>query len=216
MPLPFSRLQCHTRRGSDLCFVNSPVVLATAGLSHGHGAAGSSICLWDALLPPSQALVGSCSAHADGARCVLHCIADSSLVSGGERGDLAIFDLRQRRIRKHWQAHTMAVQALALSPRKKFFFSASADSDIMLWDLDDPCHHTPATESLNSGLASSSVSPESHTKGHWPQAHEPNALLAPLVAKLRQSGINTLQWSSQPASLISGGCDGKVKLWTVR
>ena len=211
MPLPFSRLQCHTRRGSDLCFVNSSVVLATAGLSH--GAAGSSICLWDALLPPSQALVASCSAHADGTRCILHCLADSSLISGGERGDMAVFDLRQRRVRKQWQAHALAVQALALS-HNKLCFSASADSDIKSWDADDPCH--VPDEGADIGPPSSSAWPEGRARGHWRHAHEPNALLAPLVGKLRQSGISALQLASQPASLISGGCDGKVKLWTLR
>ena len=37
MQLPFSRLQCHSKRGADLCFVDNSVVLATAGYSQGSG-----------------------------------------------------------------------------------------------------------------------------------------------------------------------------------
>jgi len=33
MPLPFNRLQCHMKRGGDLCFVESSVLLASVGLS---------------------------------------------------------------------------------------------------------------------------------------------------------------------------------------
>ena len=35
VPLPFSRLQCHGKRGADLCFVGTSVVVATVGQSVG-------------------------------------------------------------------------------------------------------------------------------------------------------------------------------------
>lgn len=200
MPLPFSRLQCHTKRGSDLCFVDSSVVLATSGLSH--GSVGTSLCLWDVLLPPAQALVASCAAHPDGGRCIAHCTADRSLISGGENGDLAIFDLRQRRIREKWRAHTMAVQALALV-QGPWCFSASADADVKLWRLGAP--RTPSDDEENFPA-----------QGHWPNAHEAHALLGPLVAsKLGRSGVTALEFATRPSSLISGGADGRVKLWSV-
>ena len=80
VPLPFSRLQCHGKRGADLCFVGTSVVVATVGLSVGLTA--PSLCLWDVLLPPSQALITSCAAHSEGGCCVLHSPSDMSLISG--------------------------------------------------------------------------------------------------------------------------------------
>ena len=80
VPLPFSRLQCHGKRGADLCFVGTSVVVATVGQSVGLTA--PSLCLWDMLLPPSQALITSCAAHSEGGCCVLHSPSDMSLISG--------------------------------------------------------------------------------------------------------------------------------------
>ena len=79
-PLPFSRLQCHGKCGADLCFVGTSVVVATVGQSVGLSA--PSLCLWDVLLPPSQALVTSCAAHSEGGCCVLYSPSDMSLISG--------------------------------------------------------------------------------------------------------------------------------------
>ena len=80
VPLPFSRLQCHGKCGADLCFVGTSVVVATVGQSVGLSA--PSLCLWDVLLPPSQALVTSCAAHSEGGCCVLYSPSDMSLISG--------------------------------------------------------------------------------------------------------------------------------------
>ena len=213
MPLPFTRLQCHSRRGADLCFVNSSVVLATVGLSHANGGGGN-LCLWDVLLPPAQALVASSAAHADGARCVLHCAAESSLVSGGEKGEMVIFDLRQRKVREKWSAHSLAVQAMALADGTSCL-SASADTDIKLWSIDAPCAPPADSESASSCA-------EGQPRGRWPNAHEPHTLLAPLVGtKLGHSGVTALTLLpgrgdgrlSTPLGLITGGADGRVKLW---
>ena len=216
MPLPFTRLQCHTKRGADLCFVDSSVLLATAGLSQASNGAGSggSLCLWDVLLPPSQALVASSNAHVDGARCVLHCAADASLWSGGERGEMTIFDLRQRRVREKWSAHTLAVQAMALADERSCI-SASADADIKLWSVGAPCVAPVEADGTGSVLA------EGAPRGRWPNAHEPHTLLAPLVGtKLGHSGVTALTlMAANPsvgkhsASIVTGGADGKVKLW---
>jgi WD40 repeat protein len=215
MPLPFSRLQCHTRRGADLCFVNSSVVLATVGLSHG-GDSGSSLCLWDVLLPPAQAQVARCATHSEGGRCVLHCPSEMCLVSGGDRGEMAIFDLRQRRLREKWTAHTMAIQALVLA-EDSWCFSTSADADIKLWSLDAPCASSMDCEDRTCA--------EGQPRGSWAHAHEPHSILAPLVGtKLGRCGVTSLTllpgaWPSArgvnaySAGLISGGADGKVKMW---
>ena len=224
MPLPFSRLQCHSKRGADLCFVDSSVVLATVGLSHGADAAPS-LCLWDVLLPPDKALVASSAAHTEGGRCLSYCASDMSLVSGGEKGEMAIFDLRQRRIREKWSAHTFAVQALARAGDKTYF-SASADASIKLWSMDAPCAALTEDDSPTD-LA------EGQPRARWAQAHDSN-MLSPLVgSKLGQTGVTALTlmpagggaahhserhgatsgYATGAAGLVSGGADGKVKMW---
>ena len=137
-------------------------------------------------------------------------------MSGGERGEMAIFDLRQRRIREKWAAHSMAIQAMALA-EERWCFSTSADSDIKLWSVDAPCALPADSEAP--------ASTEGQPQGHWAQAHEPHHILAPLVGtKLGRCGVTSLTlmpgvWpsvrgvSACSAGLISGGADGKVKMW---
>ena len=224
MPLPFSRLQCHSKRGADLCFVDSSVVLATVGQSGGAEDANS-LCLWDVLLPPDKALVSSCAAHAEGGRCVVHCASEMSLISGGEKGEMVIFDLRQRRIREKWSGHAFAVQSLVIADNKSFF-SASADASIKLWSMDAPCEHEV-------GGDATTILAEGQPRAKWPQAHDTN-ILSPLVGnKLGQTGVTSLtlmpqlggipghvsdtgstaQTTMAGLGLISGGADGKVKMW---
>ena len=52
------------------------------------------------------------------------------LISGGKRGEVCIFDVRQRQLRHSFQAHESAVKCMALDPMEKFFVTGSADGDI--------------------------------------------------------------------------------------
>uniref|UniRef100_A0A7S4FD67 WD domain, G-beta repeat-containing protein n=1 Tax=Chrysotila carterae TaxID=13221 RepID=A0A7S4FD67_CHRCT len=199
MPLPFSRLQCHSKRASDLCFVGSSIVLATVGAS-GSGAVRS-LGLWDVLLPPSQALVAACDAHDDGGCCVIHWAEQASLVSGGMRGDISVFDLRQRRVRTRFNAHTLATRSLVFSDTGRHCFSASANGDMKLWDL---------SAQENTG----------HT-AQWLRAHEPHTMLHPLAGTTlgRTYGINSMvkddsvSSSVDPPRLLTAGADGKLNMW---
>lgn len=161
VPLPFSRLQCHGRRGSDLCFVGNSVVVASVGLSA--GPAAPSLCLWDVLLPPSQALVASCAAHGEGGCCVLHSAADQSLISGGQKGEVAIFDLRKQQRREQWTAHSLATRCVALHESTGLLFTASSDGDIKLWEP----RATAATEP--SRVVEPTAAAEPKLLGSWPR-----------------------------------------------
>lgn len=52
------------------------------------------------------------------------------LISAGKRGDVCIFDVRQRTLRHKFQAHESAVKCLAIDPMEEFFVTGSADGDI--------------------------------------------------------------------------------------
>jgi len=52
------------------------------------------------------------------------------LISGGKKGDINIFDVRQRQQRQRFQAHESAIKCLALDPHEEFFVSGAGDGDI--------------------------------------------------------------------------------------
>ena len=121
---------------------------------------------------------------------------------------MAIFDLRQRKLREKWSAHTQAVQALAMADSMTVL-SASADADMKLWSVETPC-------------APESEGGEGQPKAEWLKAHEQPDKLASLVGKNTHSGVTALTLrpgaatrygDSRPFGCITGGADGRVKLW---
>ena len=90
---------------------------------------------WDALLPPESALIASCAAPAEGGCALLYSAADQSLICGGQRGEVLVYDVRQRRQRLLWTAHTLATRALAMHEKSRRLVSASSDGDLKVWYL---------------------------------------------------------------------------------
>lgn len=119
---------------------------------------------------------------------------------------MSIFDLRQRRKRHVWTAHSLAVKSLAVHEPTSFCFSASADGDLKLWSLDV----NPADDQAVCGHH------ESNLCGHWVHGHEPHTMLHPLpgTALGRTYGINQVVLDGSDR-LLSAGADGKVKLWNL-
>lgn len=52
------------------------------------------------------------------------------VISAGKKGDVCIFDVRQRTLRLKFQAHESAIKCLAVDPMEEFFVTGSADGDI--------------------------------------------------------------------------------------
>lgn len=68
--------------------------------------------------------------HDQGASSVILAPQHQLLISGGKKGDINIFDVRQRQQRHRFQAHESAIKCLALDPHEEFFVSGAGDGDI--------------------------------------------------------------------------------------
>ncbi|XP_049518236.1 dmX-like protein 2 isoform X5 [Dermacentor silvarum] len=131
---PFFSASCHTKQASDFAFVSSTSLIATAG----HSTENRNVCLWDTLLPQRKALVASFSCHEHGSSAVVFAPQNQLLISAGKKGDVFIFDVRQRQLRHKFQAHETAIKCLAMDPREEYYITGSADGDIKVWGL--PVH----------------------------------------------------------------------------
>lgn len=68
--------------------------------------------------------------HEQGASSLVLAPQHQLLISGGKKGDINIFDVRQRQQRHRFQAHESAIKCLALDPHEEFFVSGAGDGDI--------------------------------------------------------------------------------------
>ncbi|XP_023930909.1 dmX-like protein 2 [Lingula anatina] len=131
MNKPFQSLSCHSKSTSDFEFIGSSSLLASSG----HSSESKNVCLWDTLLPPRSSLVQAFVCHEHGSPCLVYAPQHQILITGGKKGDICIFDMRQRQLRHTFQAHETAVKSLALDPSEEFFVSGSAEGDVKVWGL---------------------------------------------------------------------------------
>ncbi|KAJ3387748.1 regulator of (H+)-ATPase in vacuolar membrane [Entophlyctis sp. JEL0112] len=122
---------CNTAITNDFAFINSSTVLATAGVS----ASGSNVAIWDSLLPSHKAKVKSFQITEGGAYSISYSDRFQSIISGGKKGDIFIFDVRQMRHRKTIHAHENTVKSLFVDDENGMLISGSAGGDIKVWDL---------------------------------------------------------------------------------
>ncbi|CAG2109036.1 unnamed protein product [Medioppia subpectinata] len=154
---PFFSMQCHSKTASDFTFLGSSSLVMTAGQSADH----KNIALWDTLLPHKKCLVTSFACHEhSGASAILYAPLNQLLITGGKKGDVFMFDMRQRVQRDRFQAHESAVKCMALDPGEEFFVTGSADGDIKVWGLGSvrvlfysfPGEHSRSTLFRNIGM----------------------------------------------------------------
>ncbi|CAG5135030.1 unnamed protein product, partial [Candidula unifasciata] len=124
-------LQCHNKTTSDFQFVGSSSLIATAGQSSEH----KNVCLWDTLLPTRSSLVHSFQCHEQGSPALVYASRQHLLISGGRKGEICIFDLRQRKLKHTFVAHDAPIKCLALDPDEDYFITGSAEGDIKVWGL---------------------------------------------------------------------------------
>lgn len=86
-------------------------------------------------LPRQNFKKGSCfssgfTCHEHGATVLQYAPKHQLLISGGRKGCVCLFDIRQRQLIHTFQAHDSAIKALALDPCEEYFTTGSAEGNI--------------------------------------------------------------------------------------
>ncbi|XP_009985771.1 PREDICTED: dmX-like protein 2 isoform X3 [Tauraco erythrolophus] len=130
-PKPYLSWQCHSKTTSDFAFITSSSLVATSGQSNDN----RNVCLWDTLVSSGNNLIHAFTCHDHGATVLQYAPKHQLLISGGRKGYICIFDIRQRQILYTFQAHESAVKALALDPSEDYFVTGSAEGNMKVWRL---------------------------------------------------------------------------------
>ncbi|KAM6950268.1 dmX-like protein 2 isoform 1-T1 [Lycodopsis pacificus] len=130
-PKPYLSWQCHTKTCGDFAFITSSSLIATAGQSNDN----RNVCLWDTLVSPSNTMVHAFPCHENGATVLQYASKQQLLITGGRKGFVCMFDIRQRQLLHTFQAHDSAIKALALDAFEDFFVTGSAEGNMKVWKL---------------------------------------------------------------------------------
>ncbi|KAM3624895.1 uncharacterized protein V6R79_003682 [Siganus canaliculatus] len=130
-PKPYLSWQCHTKTCGDFAFITSSSLIATAGQSNDN----RNVCLWDTLISPSNTMVHAFPCHDNGATVLQYAPKQQLLITGGRKGFVCVFDIRQRQLLHTFQAHDSAIKALALDAFEDFFVTGSAEGNMKVWKL---------------------------------------------------------------------------------
>uniref|UniRef100_A0A3B5MLN5 Dmx-like 2 n=1 Tax=Xiphophorus couchianus TaxID=32473 RepID=A0A3B5MLN5_9TELE len=125
-PKPYLSWQCHSKTCGDFAFITSSSLIATAGQSNDN----RNVCLWDTLISPGNTIVHAFPCHDNGATVLEYAQKQQLLITGGRKGFVCVFDIRQRQLLHTFQAHDSAIKALALDPFEDFFVTGSAEGNI--------------------------------------------------------------------------------------
>ncbi|XP_038669449.1 dmX-like protein 2 isoform X2 [Scyliorhinus canicula] len=130
-PKPYLSWQCHSKAAGDFAFVTSSSLITTAGQSND----SRNVCLWDTLISPHNSLVHGFVCHDNGATVLQYAPKQQLLISGGRKGFVCIFDIRQRQLLHTFQAHDSAIKALALDSSEDYFTTGSSEGNMKVWRL---------------------------------------------------------------------------------
>ncbi|XP_064619402.1 dmX-like protein 1 isoform X3 [Lineus longissimus] len=167
MSKPFLNLHCHNKTTYDFAFVGSSSLIASAG----HSGENKNVCLWDTLLPQKSSLIQAFSCHDQGCPAIIYAPQHQVLISGGKKGEICIFDIRQRQLRHTFQGHDSSIRCLSLDPTEEYFVSGSSEGDVKLWGLSVhnlvasfPGEHSKSTlfRNVGSGVMQTTLVPDGH------------------------------------------------------
>lgn len=187
---PYLNLHCHTKRTLDFAFFNAGSCIATVGYST---PPKKNLCLWDVLIPPYKACVADFACHEDGgAASIAYSSRHQLLLTGGKKGDICLFDVRQRRLLNNLKAHDGNVKTLTVDPLEEVAVSGSSDGSVKVWDL-----------------------PNFESRLKWSDVHERHTFVRPgagfnhTTSVVSTYGVMQVNFTSG-RELYSCGSDGRV------
>eukprot|EP00743_Colponemidia_sp_Colp-15_P008961 GILK01009777.1.p1 GENE.GILK01009777.1~~GILK01009777.1.p1 ORF type:complete len:1392 (+),score=301.13 GILK01009777.1:304-4176(+) len=127
------KFPCHSKRASSMAFLNAGSVVATVGISHGN----QNLRVWDTLQPPARSLIDSRACHEGGAHSVIYSPKNQVLYTGGKKGELCVYDLRQRKILATLPAHNSSLKCLVMNQEGTQLVTGCNGGDIKVWNTSD-------------------------------------------------------------------------------
>jgi len=134
--MPFLNMQCHTKRANDFAFLNSGSVIATCGHSLSDKDV-KNVCIWDVLVSPHKALISSFTGPLEGGSCLAYSPIRNLLVCGAKKGDIYLYDVRERKLLNVIKAHQGNCKTLAIDPSEQVCISGSTDGSIKIWNIEN-------------------------------------------------------------------------------
>jgi WD40 repeat protein len=139
------------------------------------------------------------------------------LLVGLSRGDIQTLDGRTLQPERTFPAHVNAVRAVAFSPDGSRIVTGGADNKVRVWDAED---YAPIGDPFvgNHGPVSA-VAVIGRTRivsGSWDGSVRVWDVITGLPTPAKQGKVSTVAFSSDGATVASGGEDGTVKLWNAR
>ncbi|KAI9006205.1 RAVE protein 1 C terminal-domain-containing protein [Gaertneriomyces semiglobifer] len=128
---PTASFECHSSSTNGVTFLGCTSLLATCGTSADH----MNVCFWDTLLPTSKARVKAFTVNEGGAYSITYSARHQLLFSGGKKGDICVYDTRQRALVDTFQAHGHMVKSLGIDENSNCLISGSMGGEVKLWDL---------------------------------------------------------------------------------
>lgn len=71
--------------------------------------------------------------HENGATVLQYAPKQQLIITGGRKGFVCIFDIRQRQLLHTFQAHDSAIKALAMDSAEDFFVTGSAEGNMKVY-----------------------------------------------------------------------------------
>lgn len=112
-------------------------------------------------MPPKKCMISSFACHETGASSIVYAPLNQILITGGKKGEICIFDMRQRVQRDRFQAHEGVVKCIALDPGEEFFATGSSDGDIKVNWKAHPFVVAPFMFSVCAGVVFGGAEPNS-------------------------------------------------------
>ncbi|CAB4063326.1 unnamed protein product [Lepeophtheirus salmonis] len=146
---PYFTYKCHSKGTSDFVFQGD---CSSLFCTSGHSSDGRNVAIWDTLMPQKRCNVASFLFHDNGASSIAYVSSKQQLVTTGKRGEVAVWDLRQRKQIHFFKGHDHSIKCLTLDPNEDFFVTGSLDGDIKIWSLNSyKCFYTFIQEHARHG-----------------------------------------------------------------